>query len=369
MRNKNDLASVTISREQLVEYEQLNTFFLLSGDWLCVAGFDGYFKKINPAVSKLLGYTEEELLASPINDFVYGPDKQVTIGSRQGVYKGVPLRNFENRYQTKSGEVVWLSWTSVPSMEGQLVFAIAKNVTEKKRQEEERNIFIENLTTINQDLQQLTRMTSHDMRSPVNNLLAIFSILDVSRITDTETSELIQLLKATSEHLNDTVNNFVEGMIKTDQTVSVEELRLSACLNTVTASIGSVIMNSLAHINVDFTAFNTIPFNKIYMESILLNLITNAIKYVIPDNIPRISIYTRIAEGRKQLVISDQGMGFDMEIAKDRIFRLYQVFTDRPDSKGIGLHLVYTHVTAMGGQITIDSAINKGTTFIITFKN
>ncbi|SEB18041.1 PAS domain-containing sensor histidine kinase [Pedobacter hartonius] len=369
MDEENDLEFVNILKDQFLEYKQLNEFFMLSGDLLCIAGFDGYFKKINPAVSKLLGYTEQELFAKPINEFVYSDDKTVTTASRKQVYTGKALRNFENRYVTKDGGIVWLSWTSMPLPDQQLVLAIAKNVTEKKLQEEERNIFIDNLTKINQDLKQFTRMTSHDMRSPVSNLLAIFNLLDLSKIADNDTVELVKLLKTTSERLHETMNNFVDVMIKGDKlNVPIEKLNFEFSLDTVKSSVSSLIKDSGAAITEDFSACKDIFFNKIYLESILLNLITNAIKYARPGQVPLISIYTRIADETEQLIISDNGIGFDLEEVKDKIFGLYQVFHDRPDSKGIGLHLVYTHVTALGGMISVESKVNEGTIFTISFK-
>jgi PAS domain S-box-containing protein len=114
----------------------LECFFELSPDLLCVAGYDGYFKKINPAVSKTLGYTDEELFAQPINSFIYADDKEMTASKRHLITKGIPLLNFENRYVTKTGEIVWLTWTSMPIKAEKLVFAIAKNITHKKKLEE-----------------------------------------------------------------------------------------------------------------------------------------------------------------------------------------------------------------------------------------
>src|SRR5687768_3827552 len=162
-------------------------FFELTPDLLCIAGYDGYFKKINPSVSNLLGYTMEELYARPINDFVHPDDKGITAKVREELTKCKPLYNFENRYLTKSGEIVWLSWTSLPVDSDQLIFAIAKNVTHKKRLEAERNAMLSNLTKINEDLRKLTYTTSHDLRSPVNNLLAVFNLIDTSKISDGET--------------------------------------------------------------------------------------------------------------------------------------------------------------------------------------
>src|SRR5579864_3671662 len=100
----------------------LELFFNLSPDLLCVAGFDGYFKKINPAVSKTLGYTNEELFSRPIDSFVHIEDRELTSQKRENIKKDNPLLHFENRYITKSGEIVWLSWTSMPIKDEGLVF-------------------------------------------------------------------------------------------------------------------------------------------------------------------------------------------------------------------------------------------------------
>src|SRR5690606_288083 len=118
----------------------LEYFFELTPDLLYVAGFDGYFKKINPAVSKTLGYTREELMAKPINSFIHPEDQHVTASKRALIKKNVPLLNFDNRYITKSGDVVWLTWTSMPIESEQVVFAIAKNITYRKKLEEYQRI-------------------------------------------------------------------------------------------------------------------------------------------------------------------------------------------------------------------------------------
>ncbi|MBB2144161.1 PAS domain S-box protein [Pedobacter sp. LMG 31464] len=361
---------LNISKDKYDEYLLLSNFFMISADLLCIAGFDGYFKRINPAVVKLLGYTEEELMAKPINDFVYSDDKNITNNSRKTVYDGILLSNFENRYVTKSGEIVWLAWTSMPSVEKKLVFAIAKDVTLKKRQEEERNLLIANLSKINKDLQSFTQMTSHDMRSPVNNILAISRLLDHAKIEDPKTAELVEILKSTSERLHHTINNFVDVMIKNDKVnVQLEELNLNAVVNTVTKSIGSLIINANAQLVSDFSAYDTIQFNKVYLESIFLNLFTNAIKYAKPNTAPLIKVTAVITNGVHQLIISDNGLGFDIAKVKDKIFGLYQVFHQHEDSKGLGLHLVHQHITSLGGKIEVESRLNEGTTFTISFKS
>lgn len=352
-------------QDQIFQFEH---FFELSPDLLCIAGFDGYFKRINPAVSQLLGYTIDELKARPITDFVYPEDKIITLKSRENFPMSTPLLNFENRYVTKEGEIVWLSWTSMPVVKDQLVYGIAKNITYKKKIEEDRNHHLASLTKTNHDLKQLSYTTSHDLRSPVNNLLSIFSLLDTSKIDDSETLEYLEILRSATENLGGILNKSIDILIQKDRfNVQIEELSLNHHLDVVLLSIHSLIKNSKATINVDFSELEEIKFNKAYLESILLNLITNSIKYARKDVPAIISIYSRKAGNRTQLIIEDNGRGFDMDQVKDKIFGLHQKFHNHGDSKGIGLYLVYNHITSLGGDINLESKINEGAKFTISF--
>jgi PAS domain S-box-containing protein len=345
-------------------------FFELSADLFCIAGHDGYFKRINPAVSKLLEYTNEELFSKPINDFIYFEDVDTTSKARDGIIKSNPLLNFENRYVTKSGKIVWLSWTSMPFDSDKLVFAIAKNITHKKELEQQRNLNLANLTKHNKDLKQFTYTTAHDLRSPVNNLLSVFSLLDFSKINDQKTIEILEILKLAGEKLNHILNENVDVLIQKDTlNVEIEELNLNESLNEVLGSINALIQNSKVTITVNFSEVEKIKFNKTYLKSIFLNLITNAIKYAKPDVPAIISIYTTKFKGINQLILSDNGVGFDMDKVKDKIFGLHQKFHNHIDSKGVGLYLVYNHVTSLHGQIAIESKLNEGTKFIISFKD
>jgi len=344
-------------------------FFEISHDLLCITGYDGYFKMINPAVSKLLGYSNEELLASPVNTFVYHEDQYLTSKYRENLKKSIPLLNYENRYVTKTGEIVWLSWTSIPRDEDQLVFAVAKNITHTKTLEKDRNELLTNLTKINQELKQLTYSTSHDLRSPVNNLLSVFSLLDTSKIEDKETLQFISMLEIAAESLKSSLNHYLDILVQKDLlAVKKEKINLQESLNAVRQSLKSLIENSRTKINIDFSEFTDIQFNAAYMESIFLNLITNSIKYVIPGCFPVITIYTRNAGNCKQLIFSDEGAGFDMDAVKDRIFVLNQTFHNHIDAKGIGLYLVHSQLTSLGGNITLESKPNQGSRFTLSFR-
>jgi PAS domain S-box-containing protein len=359
----------TVSSIKSNEVFNLEHFFELSADLFCIAGFDGYFKKVNSSVSKTLGYTNEELLSRPIDSFVHVEDRDLTSRKRDNIKNDNPLLNFENRYVTKSGEIVWLSWTSMPVKSENLVFAIAKNITHKKKLEDDRNAALTNLTKINNNLKHLTYSTSHDLRSPVSNLLSVFKLWDISKITDTETLEFINLLKSSTENLKETLDNYVDILSqKNVLDVHTEELDLNECINVVLKSLGSLIQNSSAKIHIDFSRCPTVKFNRTYLESVFLNLLTNSIKYARPDQNPVISIYSKYENGFNQVIFADEGQGFDMENVKDKIFGFNQKFNDNTDSKGIGLYLVHNHIISLGGRIDIKSELNKGASFTISFK-
>jgi PAS domain S-box-containing protein len=124
------LIGAEIKRKQLEE--ELSQIFSFAPDVICIAGLDGYFKKLNAAACVLLEYTEEELLAVPISEFIHFEDKLKTAEKFEDLSKGEATIYFENRYITKSGKIKWLAWTTSPSSEEGFFFAVAKDITEKK---------------------------------------------------------------------------------------------------------------------------------------------------------------------------------------------------------------------------------------------
>lgn len=347
---------------------QLEPFFDLSMDCLCIADYNGYFKKINPAFMQLLGYSEEELRSKLICDFIYEEDKERTAFYRQSLKNNRPLVNFENRYVCKSGEHVWLHWTSIPVENEQLVYAIAKDITHKKKLETERASHLGHLSKLNQELKQLNYTTSHDLRSPINNMLSLFDLIDLNNIGDENTTEIVRFIKLSAEQLKASLNSNVD-QLKENETIKkeVQEIHFDSVFQKVQKSISALIHKANTKFIINFSELESIPFNEAYMESIFLNLITNSIKYARPDISPVITISTRQKNGEKVFHYSDNGLGFDMEKVGHLIFKLNQTFHDNEDSKGVGLYLVHSHVTSFGGSICVESEINKGTTFTIKF--
>ena len=116
---------------------EMFTFFEKTPVLVCIAGKDGYFRKVNPAVTAKLGYSIEELFAKPIASFIYQDDKVLTEQERKKLLEGKALINFQNRYVTRAGTIIWLEWNSIYFPEKEVVFALAKDITESKLVEKE----------------------------------------------------------------------------------------------------------------------------------------------------------------------------------------------------------------------------------------
>jgi PAS domain S-box-containing protein len=117
--------------------EDMLMLFETTPDLVCIADKEGYFKNFNPAVTQTLGYTREELLANPIAMHMHPEDREMTLSRRAKLLKGETMVNFQNRYITRKGNIIWLEWTSVYLNEKELVFAIAKNITARKEIEQQ----------------------------------------------------------------------------------------------------------------------------------------------------------------------------------------------------------------------------------------
>ena len=112
---------------------ELSQIFNFTPDMICVAGFDGYFKRMNPAGLSLLGYSLDEIQSRPIKSFVHEQDQSRTEENQNKLYNGKTLDNFENRYITKAGKVIWLNWTATTLPKQGIIYAVAKNITEEKQ--------------------------------------------------------------------------------------------------------------------------------------------------------------------------------------------------------------------------------------------
>ena len=164
--------------------EERDRFFSLSLDLLCIAGLDGYFKRLNPVFEKTLGYSLEELQGQPFLDFIHPEDREATIAEIEKLSAGTPTLMFENRYRCKNGKYLWLAWTSFPIVEEGIIYAIARDVSDRKQTEE-------TLQRREQELKTLVENTPDVIIRIDRNLRYLYVNPEVERATGMPAAELI----------------------------------------------------------------------------------------------------------------------------------------------------------------------------------
>jgi len=240
----------------------------------------------------------------------------------------------------------------------------------EKKQEVEKEQLIRELTQNNKDLQQFSYITSHNLRAPLSNLTGLLHLLEDIPIENKELQEILNGFSKSTHLLNETISDLVKVIvIKDNPSIQKEDVMLKAIFENVFNQLDFLISLHKPIIKIDFEKVAFLNINKAYLESILLNLLTNAIKYKSDSRKLKVNITTNKVDDSTVLVFNDNGIGIDLERNRAKVFGLYQRFHDLPDSKGLGLYLVKSQVETMGGSISIESEVNKGTTFTITFKN
>jgi PAS domain S-box-containing protein len=329
---------------------------------------------VNPAFSSISGYNSEEIIGKSPEVFI-GPNSNME--EREKLVNAIKNKEecqVETLSYKKNKDTYWVNYNMLPvyDSEGELSHwvSIQRDITEDKKQEAEKEQLIKELTQNNKDLQQFSYITSHNLRAPLSNLTGLLNLIEDIPIENQELKEIIDGFNKSTHLLNDTINDLVRVIIiKDNPSIDKESLMLKDIFEDVFSQLDFLIGLHKPIINFNFAEVSFLNTNKSYIESILLNLLTNSIKYKSKTRKLRINIAAHQLEDSVLLIFKDNGIGIDLEKNKNKVFGLYQRFHDYPDSKGLGLYLVKSQVETMGGTISIESKVNVGTTFTLTFKN
>ncbi|HEV7347640.1 PAS domain S-box protein [Telluribacter sp.] len=245
-----------------------------------------------------------------------------------------------------------------------------QDITVQKVREQEMEQLIRELTQTNFDLRQFSFITSHNFRAPLCNLLGLLDLMEDIPITEPALQEIMKGFKSSTVALNETINDLNNIlMIKERPSKEKENIRIGEVFEKIYNQILIPINEAEAEIEFDDQEVSMVYFNRPCLESIFMNLLTNAIKYRSFARKLKVQIHTQVVGDSVLLLFQDNGIGLDVQRYQSRLFGLYQRFHDRPDSKGLGLYLIKSQIITLGGEIEINSQVDLGTTFKITFTN
>ena len=373
------IQDVTKQKEEEQRLRLLETVITQSKDAVMITDIDTSKNVIpniifvNSAFTDMTGYSADEVI---------GKSPEILFGKKSDILEFEKLRTAVQEYKEcfvetisykKSGEEFWINFSMIPvtDKEGEHShwISIQRDVTVEKEREKEREQLIRELTQNNKDLKQFSYITSHNLRAPLSNLTGLLNLIEDIPIEDSELKEIINGFSKSTHLLNETINDLVKVIIiKDNPSVQKEKLFIKDVFENVFNQLSFLISSNKPILKIDLEVETIFDINKSYLESIFLNLLTNAIKYREPSRQLRITIATKVEDNNLFMTFKDNGIGIDLERNNDKIFGLYQRFHNYPESKGLGLYLVKSQVESMGGTISVDSNVGKGTTFTIVFK-
>jgi PAS domain S-box-containing protein len=349
----------------LASEEDLRRLFSLSLDLMCVAGLDGYFKKVNPAFERVLGYDQEELLARQFIEFVHPDDREGTLKELESLAEGAMTIDFANRYRTRSGEYRWLAWHAAPVVESGLIYAVARDITEQKRDHALLESRTEELARSNADLEQFAYVASHDLRAPLRSIVTLAKFVEDDlgdTVPEKTRGHLLQLRRRTllMKALVDDLLVYAQAGRVSEKTVEVEVARLVRGI--------AFMLDPPEGFAITFEGeAPTIETLRGPLEQVLRNLIGNAVKHHDRDQ-GTITVSALDQGSFWELAVHDDGPGITEE-DHARVFDTARLPEERQglEVSGMGLPLVQRIVEGFGGEVRVDPRSGRGTTFRFTW--
>jgi PAS domain S-box-containing protein len=361
---ESQIAQVQRSRHELDKY------FTLSLDPLCIAGFDGYFKRVNPVWEKVLGWTPQELTSRPFTAFIHPEDRERTAKLAASLAQGHDAVQFENRYLCKDGSFRWFMWNATMSIDDRMIFATARDITELKQTQEQLVAAKNEAERSNKFKDQFLSTMSHELRTPLNAVLGFSDLLGEGRygaLNDKQQRYLSHITNG-GKHLLRLINDILDlSRIEAGRLqLQIETVSVEAMFSEAGDTLQPLVSKKRHVLERQSIPGLSVRADSTRLKQILMNLIANAVKFT-PEG-GKIELSARRIGDSVRIDVRDTGPGIPPE-EQQRIFEAFYRLshsTKAPEGTGLGLAITQRLVELHGGKLGLESQVNEGSCFYFT---
>lgn len=368
-----DISARKIAETRLVENERrFRALVENSSEVILVIKENGEVIYNSPSLKRITGYEDLPSKKADLFSMVHPGDYSLLFEKLEYAreHPGEAFSMITIRVKTKCDTWIWVSaalanLTNEENIGGYVINL--RDITERKEAELNLIKSYDFVMEQNKRLFNFAYIVSHNLRSHSSNMQ---SILDLYGIEDCEKEKqnYIKLLQNVSDNLHESLHDLNEVVsINTNLDIKVEPIKVADYLKKTINLLRLQIRSVQARIKSDVPENMVVPFNSAYMESVLLNFLTNSLRYSHPDRLPIIEVRGYSQNGCWILEIEDNGIGMDLERHGEKVFGLYKTFSGRKDARGVGLFITKNQINAMGGIVEVRSKLGKGTTFKVYF--
>jgi PAS domain S-box-containing protein len=366
------LRALVVRRQVERERER---FFTLALDLLCIAGFDGYFKRLSPVWERTLGFTLGELLERPFIEFVHPDDREATGREAARLAQGLDVVSFENRYRCRDGAYRWLLWSATADTGEGLIYATARDITDRRKADEEIRRLNENLRdharqleAANKELEAFSYSVSHDLRAPLRGIDGFSQALleECGDRLDARGKGYLERVRGAAQRMG----QLIEDMLALSRVTRTEMRREPVDVSALAEAVARELESGAPQRQVEFvigTGLSATGDARL-LRVVLQNLLGNAWKFTSRRARARIEFGTAPGpDGKPAFFVRDNGAGFDMAYAH-KLFGAFQRLhgVTEFEGTGVGLATVQRIVRRHGGEAWAEGRVGGGATFYFT---
>jgi PAS domain S-box-containing protein len=329
----------------------------------------------NNGLYHMLGYHASEVnnIQSWWKQKIHPEDIEQVLAQLDTVFRqNIPQVQMEYRFLCADGSYKYILDRAVlvTDNKGKPIRMIGamQDISDRKNHE----IQLENLLNVtryqNKRLQNFAYIVSHNIRSHSANIIGLVNFIEEARDID-EKQVFFDMLKTSTDKLAQTIDNLNDIITIQNETLDKTSINLFEEIERTAAAVNVMISQTRTHLVNEVAKDVTVEVVPSYLESILLNMLTNAMKYKSPDRDAIIHLSTHREPGYLVLSVRDNGLGIDLEKHGDRVFGMYVTFHKHKDARGFGLYITKNQVESMDGKIELESQPDVGSVFKIYFKD